>query len=82
MTECGLMELIPEGSCRVVERAGVFSVPKRLGEPARVIIDRRPRNAVEYSFTEVLKRECDARGLDTDDYMRLRRLLLLPQCAN
>eukprot|EP00971_Amphidinium_carterae_P085826 1697940-Amphidinium_carterae.1 len=42
MTECGLIELIREGSCRVVERAGAFGVPKRVGEPARVINFRSP----------------------------------------
>eukprot|EP00971_Amphidinium_carterae_P350808 6491750-Amphidinium_carterae.4 len=46
LAESGLMQLIPEELCRVPERAGAFGVPKKPGDPARVIIDRRPRNAV------------------------------------
>eukprot|EP00971_Amphidinium_carterae_P241061 4785748-Amphidinium_carterae.1 len=82
LTECGLMALIPEGQCRVPERAGAFGVPKKgPNEPARVIIDRRPRNAVEKDFSDVLQSECDKRGLSHSDAMALRRLLLLPHIS-
>eukprot|EP00971_Amphidinium_carterae_P128627 2547828-Amphidinium_carterae.1 len=78
LTECGLMALIREEECGVVEHAGAFSVPKKGPEDlARVILDCRPRNAVERGFADVLQEEGEPRL----ESMALR-LFLLPQVSS
>eukprot|EP00971_Amphidinium_carterae_P119911 2375155-Amphidinium_carterae.1 len=77
-----LVTLRPRAVCsqhngRVV-KAGLFGVPKKGSENARIIVDRRAQNHLEHSLRSVLALHRDAGLLSTDEYKVIAKHIVLP----
>eukprot|EP00971_Amphidinium_carterae_P236641 4696746-Amphidinium_carterae.2 len=59
-------------------RAGVFGVPKSTGSRCRMIIDRRPRNAVESDIRSHLLRSFLREEVGCDEFVEVWRRMCLP----
>eukprot|EP00971_Amphidinium_carterae_P352884 6492761-Amphidinium_carterae.3 len=77
-----MVELTPESDVPLIDgqqcRAGIFGVPKASGNLCRMIIDRRPRNAVEMDIRTHLLRSLMKDEIDLDSFTAIWRRMCLP----
>eukprot|EP00971_Amphidinium_carterae_P339536 6477397-Amphidinium_carterae.1 len=82
MHQVGLLTLRPRSECsqhngRVV-KAGLFGVPKKGSDNARIIVDRRAQNHLEHSLRSVLALHRDAGLITDDEYKGIAKHIVLP----
>eukprot|EP00971_Amphidinium_carterae_P343569 6483376-Amphidinium_carterae.1 len=80
--ECGMTRWVDSTQIPMArgkpKRAGLFGVPKAVGDKLRLIVDRRPSNWTERSLRELLLEDLANNDVSFDEFEWLWRLMTLP----